>query len=127
MLSLEFLQSVSPILLAVSAAVSATVAIFAYRHSRKDQKHDAHTKSITKAKDLIAKNQVKQALEHLLPTIQDSSAEKDLILLKQQWIDFERRRDLGMIKDKHVPVISARLISRILLALEKIEKSPERV
>lgn len=72
---------------------------------------------IIKARQLIADNEVSSALKLLLSEVTDQAVEKELTSLKQQWSDFERRRNLGMLTEESSRVTMATIVGGILATI----------
>lgn len=69
---------------------------------------------IIQARQLIGDNEVKDALHLLLSNTEGNAVEKELILLKQQWVDFEKRRNLGLLTDDSTRVTMTKIVAGIL-------------
>ena len=70
--------------------------------------------SFTQARQLISKNKVGLALDILISNAYNQVIERELLLLKQQWLDFEKRRDLGMLTDESARATMAQIVNGIL-------------
>ena len=69
---------------------------------------------IIKSRKMIADNEVEPALELLLLHVQDEVVEKELILLKQQWMDFKKEKNLGLLSEEASRVTMSKIICGIL-------------
>lgn len=71
-------------------------------------------KIIINARQMIAGNEVESALKLLLSHVQDQAMEKDLILLKQQWLEFKKSKDLGLLSEESSIVIMIKIVHGVL-------------
>ncbi len=69
---------------------------------------------IIKARQKIADNEVEPALMLLLSHVQDQVVEKDLILLKQQWMDFNKNKNLGLLNEESSRVTMNKIVYGVL-------------
>ncbi|MBK7475018.1 MAG: hypothetical protein IPI11_02975 [Haliscomenobacter sp.] len=69
---------------------------------------------IIKSKQMIADDKVELALDLLLSNVQDQTLEKDLVLLKQQWINVNKEKDLGLISEESSRVSMAKIAHGVL-------------
>ncbi len=75
---------------------------------------------ILQARKYIESSEIILALDLLLTNTQDKAVKKDLILLKQQWADFEKRRNLGVLTSESSQVTMNGIVYSILLIIPEI-------
>lgn len=69
---------------------------------------------IEKAKRMIADNEIEPALTLLLLNVQDQIVEKELVLLKQQWVDLKKEKNLGLLNEESSRVSMTKIVHGVL-------------
>lgn len=79
--------------------------------------HSFEWQIVELAKELIRNNEVKSALQLLSSNTKVNVIENRLASLHQQWVDFERRRNLGLLTDESSKVTMREIVDEILLII----------
>ena len=71
-------------------------------------------KVVDEAKEEVKNNKIAKALNLLMDNCQDREAERKLTILKQQWVDFESRRKMGVLTEESSRVTMLSILNGIL-------------
>lgn len=85
-----------------------------YRRKGVNQTPFFKEETVKQAKQLILNGKIGEALGRLLSEVEDKAIENDLTALKQQWLDFEKRRSLGMLTEESARVAMANIVHSVL-------------